>query len=188
MYMSSRAASLKPVRVVSILELAVYSSAIIPGVILSACNCVQAVLSQSGLLKVLLIDAKNSARVAKEDVLSKIALILLATHIWAIPPCMKDRVYRIFVLSSAKALSCMVTVIQMDQKNCSVLSQLPSKGSGSDALAFLVSWPLANICMLVRMMWATADAAWEATLAMSSGASITQLCKSLFSTWSCVTS
>ena len=53
--------------------------------------------------------------------------------------------------------------------NCSVLSQLPSKGSGSDALAFLVGWPQANICVLVRMVRATANAAWEAALAMSSG-------------------
>jgi len=44
-----------------------------------------------------------------------------------------------------------------------MLSQLPLKGSGSDALVFLVSWPLADVCMLVRMVWATANAAWEAT-------------------------
>ena len=98
MYMSSRAASLKLVRVVSILKLAVYSSAVIPSVILSACSCVQAVLSLSGLLKVLSIDAKSSARVPKEDVLSKIALISLAAQTWAIPPHMKDRVCRIFIL------------------------------------------------------------------------------------------
>src|SRR5882724_615231 len=156
-----------------------YSSAIIPSVILSACSCVQAVLSQSGLPKVLSIDAKSSARVPKEDVLSKITLVSLATHTWAIPPHMKDSVYRIFILSSAKALSCIVTGIRTDWTNCSVISQLLSKGSGSDALAFLVGWPLADVCMLVRMVWATANAAWEAALAMLSGASFTQVCKSL---------
>src|SRR5882724_11090023 len=188
MYMSSRAASLKLVQAANISKLAVYSSAIIPSVILCACSCVQVVLSLSGSPKVLLIDAKSSARVLKEDVLSKIALVLLATHNWDIPPCMKDRVYRIFILSSTKASSCMMTAIQMDWMNCSMLSQLPSKGSGSDALVFLVGWPPANICMLVRMVWATADAAWEATLATSPGASITQVCKSLLAAWSCVTS
>jgi len=59
------------------------------------------------------------------------------------------------------------------------------KGSGLDALVFLVSWLLADICMLVRMVQATADTAWEAALATSSGASITQDCKSLLVTWSC---
>ena len=131
----------------------------------------------SGSLKVLLIDAKSSARVLKEDMLSKIALISLAAHTWAIPPHMKDRVYRIFILSSMKALSCMVIAIQMDQTNCSMLSWLPLKGSGLDALAFLVGWPLADVCMLVRMVWATANAAWEAVLATLSGASITWVCK-----------
>ena len=101
---------------------------------------------------------------------------------------MKDRVYRIFILLSAKALSCMVMAILIDQMNCSMLSQLPSKGSGSDALAFLVGRPPANVCMLARMVQATADATWEAALATLSGASITQVCKSLLATWSCVTS
>jgi len=112
---------------------------------------------------------------------SKTTLVSLATQTWAIPPHMKDRVYKIFILSSVKASSCIVTVIQMDQTNCSMLSRLLSKGSGSDALAFLVSWPPADVCMLMRMVWATANAAWEAALAMSSGVSITQVCKSLLS-------
>jgi len=72
---------------------------------------------------------------------------------------MKDRVYKIFILSFPKALSCIVTAIWMDQMNCSVLSRLPLKGSGLDALVFLVRWPLFNICTLVRMVWATADVA-----------------------------
>src|SRR5882724_4688305 len=101
---------------------------------------------------------------------------------------MKDKVYRIFILLSVNASSCIVMAIQMDRTNCSVLSQLPLKGSGSDALVFLVGWPLANVCMLVRMVQATADAAWEAMLATSSGASITQVCKSLLVAWSCATS
>src|SRR5882724_6790628 len=187
MYVSSRAAALKLVQAASISKLAVYSSAIIPGVILGVCSCVQVVLSWSGSLKVLSINAKSSARVPKEDMLSKMVLFSLAAHTWAIPPCMKDRVYRIFILSSAKALSCIVMAIQMDWTNCSMLSQLPSKGSGLDALAFLVGWPLADVCMLVRMVWATANAAWEAVLA-TSGASITRVCKSLLVAWSCVTS
>jgi len=78
MHVSLRAASLKPVLVASISKLAIYSSAIIPGVILSQCSCVQAVLSWSGLPKVLLINAKSSTRVLKEDMLSKIALVSLS--------------------------------------------------------------------------------------------------------------
>src|SRR5882724_11338733 len=91
---------------------------------------------------------------------------------------MNDNVYRIFILSLAKALICMVTAMQTDWTNCSVFSQLLSKVSGSAALAFLVSWPPVSACMLVRIICATADAAWEATLATFSGASSIWVCKS----------
>jgi len=53
----------------------------------------------------------------------------------------------------------------MDQTNFLVFSQLPSKVSGSAALAFLISWPLVGACMLVRIVHGTADTAWEAALA-----------------------
>src|SRR5882724_64382 len=79
--------------------------------------------------------------------------------------------YRIFMLSLAKALICMVTVMQMDQTNCSVSSQLPSKISELAALAFLISWPPAGTCTLVRIICAMANATWEATLVTSSRAS-----------------
>ena len=68
---------------------------------------------------------------------------------------------------------CMVTVMQMDRTNCSVFPQLLSKASRSAALVFLDNWPPVGACALVRIVYATADAAWEATLAMSSRASIT---------------
>src|SRR5882724_3845991 len=71
---------------------------------------------------------------------------------------MKDNVYRIFILSSAKASICMVTVMWTDWTNCSFFSWLPSKGSGLATLAFLISWPPAGTCMLVRIICATADA------------------------------
>src|SRR5882724_524153 len=100
---------------------------------------------------------------------------------------MNDNVYRIFILLSAKASICMVTVMWMDQMNCSVFSQLLSKVSGLAALVFLVGWPPVSACMLVRIVHATADVAWEAALATSSGASNIQVCRSLLAAWSCVT-
>src|SRR5882724_3195984 len=100
---------------------------------------------------------------------------------------MNDKVYRIFILSSVKVSICMVTVMQMDQTNCSVFSQLLSKISGLATLAFLISWPPVGACTLVRIIYATADAAWEAMLATLSGASNIQVCRSLLVTWSCVT-
>src|SRR5882672_7770153 len=53
----------------------------------------------------------------------------------AIPPCMKERAYRILILLSANMLSCMVMVMQTDGMNCSSLSQLPLELSSSAALA-----------------------------------------------------
>src|SRR5882724_6686487 len=89
---------------------------------------------------------------------------------------MNDNVYRIFILSSAKALICMVTVMWMDWTNFSVFSQLPSKVSGLAALAFLISWPPVSACTLVRIVHAMANAAWEATLATSSRVSNIWVC------------
>jgi len=103
------------------------------------------------------------------DVLAKVVLVPLAAQTCYISLLMNDNAYRIFILSSAKASICIVTAI--DWMNCSVVSQLPSKVSGSATLAFLISWPPAGACMLVRIVHATADAAWEDALATSSGAS-----------------
>src|SRR5882724_11836679 len=100
---------------------------------------------------------------------------------------MNDDAYRIFILFSAKVLICTVTVMWTDQTNCLVFSQLPSKVSGSAALAFLVDWPPVGTCTLVRIIHATADTAWEAALAKSSGASSIWVCKSLLAAWSCAT-
>src|SRR5882724_886713 len=92
---------------------------------------------------------------------------------------MNDNAYRIFILSSAKVLICMVTAMRKDWTNCLVFSQPPSKVSGLAALAFLIGWPPVGACTLVRIVCATADAAWEAALATSSGASNIWVCRSL---------
>jgi len=69
-----------------------------------------------------------------------------------------------------------------NQTNCSMLSQLPLKCSGQMPWN---SWWLASSQHVHAGEdgTATAIAAWEATLATSSGASITQVCKLLLVTW-----
>jgi len=76
-------------------------------------------------------------RVENMDVWDNITLVLFSAQTYAIPPCMKESAYRIFILSSLNVLSCIMMVIQMDQMNCSVLSLFPSKLSSSAALALL---------------------------------------------------
>jgi len=73
-------------------------------------------------------------------------LVSLASQTWAFLHSWNDNMYRIFILSSAKALIYMVTAMWMDWTNCSVFSQLPSKvswvgcfGSSSADLALLIS-------------------------------------------------
>ena len=74
-----------------------------------------------------------------------------------IPPHIKERAYRIFILLSAHVLSCIMMVIWMDQTNCSALSLLPSKLSSSAALALLDEW--LPVSMFVRMACTMANVA-----------------------------
>src|SRR5882724_7194503 len=161
---SSRAASLKLVLSANILNLAMYLSAVMPIVIFRACSWAQAILSRSGSPKVLSMLDSNSARVANMEVYDKIALVSFSAQTCAIPPCIQERAYRIFILSSTNMSSCMVTAMQIDQMNCSALSLLPSKHSGSAALMPLDKWLPVGI--LVRMDCAMADVALVAASVM----------------------
>src|SRR5882724_9725775 len=174
---SSRAASLKLVLSANILNLAVYSSAIMPVVIVRACSWAQAILSWSGSPKVLSMLDSNSARVANVEVYDKIALVSFSAQTCAIPPCIKEREYRIFILSSANVSSCMVAAMRIDQTNCSALSLLQLKHSGSAALMPLDEWLLVGI--LVRMACTMADAAMVAASVMLLWASRVRLWRAL---------
>src|SRR5882724_736945 len=59
--------------------------------------------------------AKSSTRVENMDLLDRTVLVSFLAQICAIPPHMKESAYKIFILSSMKVSSCIVTVIQMDQ-------------------------------------------------------------------------
>src|SRR5882672_3206871 len=76
------------------------------------------------------------------------------------PSHMKKRAYRIFIPSYMNMLSCMVMVIWMDRKNCSALSLLLLKLSGSAALAPLGKW--LPVGMFVRITCAMANTAFTA--------------------------
>src|SRR6266481_1887290 len=118
-----------------------------------------------------------------------IAVVSFAAHICAVPPCINERAYRIFILSSAKVSVCMVTAIWMAQMNSSVFSRLPSKLSGSAAFAFLLEWDWMGMLAwgLVAMAWVTADAVAEAMLVISSCISVTQLWRNIVVSQSCWT-
>src|SRR6266481_4650679 len=83
---------------------------------------------------------KILSRVWKCNQSFMIAVVSFAAHICAAPPCMNERVYRIFILSSTKVSACMVTVIWTDRMNSSVFSQLPSKLLGLAAFTLLPNW------------------------------------------------
>src|SRR6266481_721514 len=106
-----------------------------------------------------------------------IAVVSFAAHICAVPPCINERAYRIFILSSAKVSVCMATAIRMAWMNSSVFSQLPSKLSGSAAFAFLLKWDWTGMLAwgLVAMAWVTTDAVAEATLVISLHVLVTRL-------------
>src|SRR6266481_2991969 len=134
-----------------------------------------AILAQSGSPKVLSMFAKISSRVWKCNLPSMITVVSFAAHICAVPPHMNERVYRIFILSSAKVSACMVMAIRMACTNSSVFSQLPLKLLGSATFALLLDWDWVGMLAwgLVAMAWATTDAVAEAMLVMSSWASAT---------------
>src|SRR5882724_12492424 len=182
MNVSSRAASLKPVLSANISNLAVYSSAIMPVVIFRVCSWARAVLSWLGSLKVLSMLNSNSAKVANMEVYDKITLVSFSAHTCAIPPCIKERAYRIFILSSANVSSCMVTAMCIDRMNCSALSLLPSKHSRLATLTPLDEW--LPVCILVRMACAMADVALAAVSMMSLWASRVWLRRALLVVWS----
>src|SRR5882724_5456837 len=173
---------LKPVLSANISNLAVYSSAVMPIVIFRVCSWAQAVLSQLGSLKVLSMLDSNLARVANVEVYDKIALVSFSAQTCAIPLRIKERVYRIFILWSMIMSSCMVMEMQIDQTNCSALSLLPMKHSGSATLTPLDKWLLVGI--LVRMACAMADAALAAASVMSLWASRVQSWRALLVIWS----
>ena len=129
----------------------------------------RAILSRSGSPKVLSMLDSNSVRVANMEVYDKITLVSFLAQTCAIPPCIMERVYRIFILSSANVSSCMLTAKRIDRTNCSALSLLPSKYSGSATLTPLGEW--LPVGVLVRMACATADAALVAASVMSLWAS-----------------
>ena len=89
---SSSAASLKVVLPASISNQAMYSSSIMPII---------------------------SVRVENMEEWDSISFSHSQPKTCAIPPHMKERAYRIFILSSANMLSCIMIAIWMDQMNCS---------------------------------------------------------------------
>src|SRR5882672_3970466 len=105
--------------------------------------------------------SSNSERVVNVEEWDKTTLVSFSAQTCTIPPHMNKRAYRIFILLSAKVLSCMVMVIWTDWTNCSALSLLPLKLSGSAALAPLSEW-LPVVGMFVRIACATADVALAA--------------------------
>ena len=123
---SSSAASLKPVLSVSISNLAIYSSAIMPVIIFRVCSWACTILCQYGSPKVLLIPASSSEKVGNVE-WDRIMLVSFSAQTCTIPPHMKERAYRIFILSTVNMLSCIMTAIQTDQMNCSALALLPLK-------------------------------------------------------------
>src|SRR5882672_2618236 len=161
---SSKAALLKLVLPASISNLAVYSSAVMPIVIFMACSWACSVLSRSGSQNVLLMPARISARVENMEVWDKTVLVSFLAQTCAIPPHMKERAYRIFILPSANVSSCIMMVIWTDQTNCSDLSLLPTKLSSSAALVPLDEW--LPVSMLVRIACAMANVALAAASEM----------------------
>src|SRR5882724_3405975 len=121
-------------------------------------------------------------RVANVEVCDKITLVSFSAQTCAIPPCIKERAYRIFILLSTNMLSCMVMAMQIDWKNCSAWSLLPLKHSGLAALTPLDEWVPVGI--LVRMACATADAALAAVSIMSLWACRVQSWRALLVIWS----
>src|SRR5467141_3343936 len=103
---------------IGIRVIGVVSPSHMPIVIFRACSWVHAVLSRSGSLKVLSMPASSSARVENVEVWDKTMLVSFSAQTCAIPPHMKERAYRIFILSSTNVSSCMVTAMQKDQTNC----------------------------------------------------------------------
>src|SRR5882724_6103142 len=111
----------------------------------------------------------NLARVANMEVHDKITLVSFSAQTCAIPPHIKERAYRIFILLSTNMSSCMLMAMWIDQTNCSALSLLPSKHSRLAALMPLDEWLLVGI--LVRMACSKADVALVAASVMSLWAS-----------------
>ena len=110
---------------------------------------------------ILPMPGSNLARVENVEVWDKTTLVLFSAQTCTIPPCIKERVYRIFILLSTKVLSCMVTAIWTDQTNCLALSLLPLKLSSSAALTPLGKW-LHVVGMFIRIACTMADVALAA--------------------------
>jgi len=100
----------------------------------------------------------SSARVENVEELDKTTLVSFSAQTCTIPLHIKERAYRIFILSSTNMSSCIMMVIWMDQTNCSALSLLPSKLSSLAALEPLDEW--LPVGMFIRIACPTADAAF----------------------------
>src|SRR5882724_13590900 len=111
-------------------------------------------------------------------------LVSFLAHTYAIPPHMKERVSRIFILSSANVSSCIMTAIWTDLTNCLALCLLPSKLSGLAALVFLGKWPLVG--MLERIACTTNNGALVAVSMESPWASMVQSSRMLLAVLSCM--
>src|SRR5882724_11814888 len=93
------------------------------------------------------------------DIWDSTTLVSFSAQTCAIPPCMKERAYRILILSSSNVSSGIMMAIQMDQTNCLAFSLLLSKLSSLTALVFLDEWLLVTASILVRIAQATDDMA-----------------------------
>ena len=114
----------------------------------------------------------------------KFANSLVSVQTCAIPPHMKDRASRIFILLLVNVLSCIVTAILMEQTPCSALSLLPSKLSGSAALAPLEGWLPVGI--FIKIACTTADTSLAAASETLVWASIMWSSRAFLAIWSWV--
>ena len=117
------------------------------------------------------------------------AMVSFAVQTCAMPPHINKSTYRIFILSSAKVLACIVTAIQMALMNSSVWSQFPSNGLGLAALVLQVRfckvWTGILAWGFIAIACATVDAVAEATLVMSLYVSVTWVWRKAFDSLSC---
>ena len=77
---------------------------------------------------------RSASRFLIDGVPDKTPLVSFVAQTCTIPLCMNESTYRIFIISSTKVSIYIMTVMQMAQMNCSILSLLPLKLSGLTAL------------------------------------------------------
>jgi len=111
-------------------------------------------------------------------------LVLFSAQTCTIPPCMKERAYRIFIILFVNMLSCIMTALQTDQTHCSALSLLPSKLSCLAALEPLDKW--LPVSIFITIACTMADAALATTYETSVWASMALSSRALLAVWSWV--